>query len=410
MMDSRGVAAVTLALRDLLAKEVLQRDPGLGGLEVTVHPPDQARRGLTGPQLNLFLYQLSPNPAWRGFDPRAGAGEPGPPPLALDLRYLLTAWGRGDGDAAAISHRALAAALAVLQDKGTLEEAELRKNFESEATPLPAQPERVKLAPMPLGIEDLSKLWTAFQAGYRPSAACEATVVLIETRRPRRVAPPVLRRGEGDTGPQAIPGPAPVLRALHPPDRRPSAEPGEAVRVEGSGLAAALELALAPLAGGPELALPLSLSPDGAWEATLDAAAAWRPGKWSARLRRPLGQGRHWVSAAQGLAVAPRIRTLQHAMAGPELEVTVQATPPLGEDQPAELALGAAGTARMTQRSSVTLPGGEAATRLAFRMAAPEPGTHAVRLRVEEVESRGERRQDGTGPWERDPGLEINLP
>ena len=44
------------------------------------------------------------------------------------------------------------------------------------------QVEQIKLVPDPLSSEEMSKLWTAVQSHYRPSAAYVATVVLIESQ------------------------------------------------------------------------------------------------------------------------------------------------------------------------------------------------------------------------------------
>jgi hypothetical protein len=45
-----------------------------------------------------------------------------------------------------------------------------------------------------LPTEETSRLWTAFQAKYRPTVAYQASVVLIESRRPARAALPVRER------------------------------------------------------------------------------------------------------------------------------------------------------------------------------------------------------------------------
>ncbi|HNI68093.1 MAG TPA: Pvc16 family protein, partial [Nitrospira sp.] len=60
------------------------------------------------------------------------------------------------------------------------------------------QVEQIKLVPDPLSSEEMSKLWTAVQSHYRPSAAYVATVVLIESTKPTRPTLPVLTRGPVD--------------------------------------------------------------------------------------------------------------------------------------------------------------------------------------------------------------------
>jgi len=98
--------------RDLaqsVARASAALDGDLADLEVTTQPPDLARKGVTKAQLNLFLYQTVVNAAWRNQDmPRqVRPGENAGPPLALNLHYMITAYGRGDGDNDAVSHRVL---------------------------------------------------------------------------------------------------------------------------------------------------------------------------------------------------------------------------------------------------------------------------------------------------------------
>jgi hypothetical protein len=62
------------------------------------------------------------------------------------------------------------------------------------AAELADQVELIKISLQSLSAEEISKLWTAFGAHYRPTAAYQATVVLIEGRRPTKVALPVQKR------------------------------------------------------------------------------------------------------------------------------------------------------------------------------------------------------------------------
>src|SRR5437899_5557529 len=62
------------------------------------------------------------------------------------------------------------------------------------AADLADQIEMIKVVPEPMNTEDLSKLWTAFGGKFRPSAAFEATVVLIQSTTPVQPALPVLAR------------------------------------------------------------------------------------------------------------------------------------------------------------------------------------------------------------------------
>ena len=54
------------------------------------------------------------------------------------------------------------------------------------AADLAEQFEQIKITPSVMNTEELSKLWTAVQSSYRPTAAYMASVVLIEMPRPAR--------------------------------------------------------------------------------------------------------------------------------------------------------------------------------------------------------------------------------
>ena len=168
MSDSLAIAAVTTALRQRLQRAL---DASLPGTRVTIRPPDRARENQAGNQVNVFLFQTSPNASWRNV-----ATEPGglrPPPLALNLLYLLSVHGRDDDDSEPFSHRLLGEAMRVLHEQPVLDLAE----------PGPAQAggvDRVRITLQPLSLEEMTKLWTIFQTPYRLSAVYEATVILID--------------------------------------------------------------------------------------------------------------------------------------------------------------------------------------------------------------------------------------
>src|SRR5215510_2682487 len=124
MSDTSAVAVVSTALRNMLLRVNAPvdgvdppKDDKIGDTEVSLKPLDQARKGITKTQLNLFLFDVRPNAALRNMDPpdRVRPGETAMPPLALDLHYLLSAWGENDADE--LAHRALGWAMAQLNDQ-----------------------------------------------------------------------------------------------------------------------------------------------------------------------------------------------------------------------------------------------------------------------------------------------------
>jgi hypothetical protein len=189
-----SIAAVTSTLRSLLHGAA---DATLPGTPVTTRPLDKARDGFAEPQLNLFLYHTAIDAAWRNMDmPGVLNGEPGFPPLPLTLHYLVTAYGKEDDDSD--DHRLLGVAMRALHDHPLLGPAELRATLPE--SDLYRQVERVRITSQPLSLDEMSKLWTAFQTQYRVSAAYEVSVVLIESHRPNGSGPPVIMRGAGDVG------------------------------------------------------------------------------------------------------------------------------------------------------------------------------------------------------------------
>src|SRR5947209_5887360 len=126
MSNALAIAAVTATLRNLLDSINLDTNAALGQVNVTTKPPDEAR-DITNPnQLNLFLYQVLPNAAWRNMDipQRVKAGETSVPPLALNLYYMLTAYGLDNDDT--FGHRLLGLAMRILYDHPLLGALEIK--------------------------------------------------------------------------------------------------------------------------------------------------------------------------------------------------------------------------------------------------------------------------------------------
>jgi len=221
MSNALAIAAVTSTLSNLLQN--VNQGTGLSGVSITAKPPDKARDG-TGNQINLFLYQVLPNAAWRNMDipQRVRSGETGIPPLALNLYYMMTAYGDGNDDV--LGHRLLGHAMSILYDHPLLGSQEIQAalpgNLNSE---LQNQIERVRITFQPLSVEEIFRLWTGFQTQYRISVAYEVAVVLIESTRPVKTPLPVVARGPGDTGATAqgnLTPPFPTIEAVvlpHPP-------------------------------------------------------------------------------------------------------------------------------------------------------------------------------------------------
>ena len=138
MSTNRAIAAVTATLRNMLF-QALSGDATLSGTIVTTKAPDQARQsGVTGNQLNLFLYRTSIDAAWRNQDPPpARPGELSQPPLPLVLSYLMTAYGEDDDEV--LAHQLLGVGMQVLNDQPVLSATAITQALSG--TGLESQPE-----------------------------------------------------------------------------------------------------------------------------------------------------------------------------------------------------------------------------------------------------------------------------
>jgi hypothetical protein len=239
MSNSTALAAITATLQSILHTGITS-DPDLGDTIVTTLPPDKARGTNTANQLNLFLYQVLPNAAWRNRDmPRQlQPGETGIPPLPLTLHYLITAFGRQDDTAQPFSHQVLGKAMSLLYDHCILSAADIEAATSAiiPNSDLDKQVERVRVTLQPLSLEEISKMWTGFATQYRLSASYEASVALIESTLPVKTPLPVLTRSKNDSGISSSPdllSPYPSLDSLQIPKNQPSAKLGDTLTLNG---------------------------------------------------------------------------------------------------------------------------------------------------------------------------------
>src|SRR5262249_45698646 len=101
MTTPLGIAAVSAVLRTVINNGITEANLAAivgGNIAVSSLPPDRVPLNAAQDpnQLNLFLYHTSLNPGWRnvGLPSRTATGERASnPPLALDLHYILSAYG-----------------------------------------------------------------------------------------------------------------------------------------------------------------------------------------------------------------------------------------------------------------------------------------------------------------------------
>jgi hypothetical protein len=255
MSTARAIAAVTAVLKSLLHDGLSGLDIlPIGDPEVTAWSPDRipSTNADEQSQVNVFLYHVTPNSGWRnvGLPSRDSIGERlTNPPLALDLHYMITAYEKDElhaevllGYAMQILHETPVLTRALIKQtldlSGPDAESLLKKKLFTSG--LHEQVEMIKICPQALTTEEMYKIWTALQARYRPTAAYQISVVLIQETKPVRSALPVLTRGPEDQGPRAqadlIP-PFPTLERIDLPKNQTSATMTDQVTLIGHHLA-----------------------------------------------------------------------------------------------------------------------------------------------------------------------------
>jgi hypothetical protein len=424
MSSPLAIGAVSAVLRNLLDNGIIEQVALGTTVTVTATAPDLIRLDAPDepPQLNIFLYQVSPNAALRNDDlpSRSSRGDRlTNPALALDLHYLITAYGKADFQAEIL----LGYAMHLLHERPMLDRPAIRRALDPSpldvsmlpptfaalaASDLADQVEAIRITPMVMSIEEMSKLWAAIQSHYRPSAAYQVSVVLIDAQRPTRNPLPVLSRGLVDpvtlrdrgvvVAPDLLP-PVPTLFAVAPPAQQVVARLGESVAVTGIRLAGTsptallthrlvttpIEIPVVPNASGTGFSLAL---PN-------DAAAQsnFAPGLWQLRLRViPPGEVSARETNTIALPIAPAPVIVADAPLGlpaagavrggvpAVVTITIHSRPQLRLGQRATLSLDSA-SAEAAVRAAASDP-------LVFVFASTVPtGNRWVRLRVEGVDS-----------------------
>ncbi len=252
MSSALALSAVTSALQTALG--LVYNSSALGTITVSAIAPDliESKYGIgadSGPLVNLFLHQVTPNAAWRNIDLPSlaadGATRLKNPPLALDLHYLLTAYASDDTEAEAL----LGYAILMLHENPILPRSLITSllgtlapgtyNNALQASGLSAQIEMIKLAPATLGREEMAWLWTALKADYRPTFPFQASVVLMRNDNPTAFSLPVLTRNI-----VVQPGVSAQLFIVQPPNDQSPALVGDTIKITGSALSAANQISI----------------------------------------------------------------------------------------------------------------------------------------------------------------------
>lgn len=402
MSNFLAIATVTAALRRLIQASA---GADVSGADVTTDRPETSANG--GPTVNIYLYQVTPNAALRNEDlpTRSSGGDVVRRPVAaLDLHYLFTFTG---AEEELEPQRLLGSVVRTLQAQPILSP-QLIAAVKTAATATPAvlpdladtdlgdQVERVKLAPLPMNLEELSKLWSVFfQTPYALSVAYQASVVLIEPDVATISALPVLERDL-----RAVPLRRPVIDrvvAAAAPDEaivRTSTLAIEGRDLRGDETRVRLAGTDRPIVGGTSTRLLFDLSsvPPG----------DLRPGAQTVQvvhhnmLGSPPTEHPGVESTVASFVLHP---TVSGATPGAGPAITVISDLAVSSRQAAQLALLDPGSGARTHLFAAD-PRESDTTSLRFPIGAVPAGNHVVQLFVDGADSVVQRDADGnlTGP------------
>jgi hypothetical protein len=389
-----AIAGVSATLRSLLRDRM--DDP----VDVTIAPPDVSIDGMTGRRANLYLFDVTEN-AFLKNQQIPGQGHPsdyGLPPLALQLRYLLTAHGATpDGaDADLQAQRILGDAMRVFHEYPIITDG-LHED-DNPGSPLILDPslvgefERVKVTLAPHPLEEVSKIWMAQpeNSAFRRSVIYDVSVVEIESRRPRRSPLPVRRRAV-----YAFPFSSPFIEELfrEPPfetQRSAIVEVGDTLVITGrnlAGLSTRVRLDNAAIVVPSAQSRRISVVVPATIRAGARTVQVLQDLPFEAESGQPPVLHRGFESNTVPLLVLPRFQSIAPPAARAGDLVTVTVAPAVAAEQARSLLLG--------DREIVAeaVPAGSPpSTSVTFHLpnlaAALAAGTYLARVRIDGAESR----------------------
>jgi hypothetical protein len=210
MSDYLAVGGVSAVLKALLNTGLSEGGPStvlISPPGITNKAPDLIATGSDEPaQLNLFMYYASINPALRNVglpSTNSSGAQVSNPPLAINLHYLVTAYGANQYDpeillafAMQVFHNTPVVPRSIIQAALTALDSGTPSNEQKliSASTLASQIEHIRITPEALTTEEIYRLWTAFQTSYRPTTSYQVSVVVIQNTQSFQSNLPVQRR------------------------------------------------------------------------------------------------------------------------------------------------------------------------------------------------------------------------
>jgi hypothetical protein len=396
-----AIAGVSAVLQSNLGNLYAGLSALFGGtVTVSAKAPDIVQDSFAGGgvecQVNLFLHQVTHNAGWRNQDlPTAGADgrtRLSNPPLALDLHYLLTAYGSEDWQAEAL----LGFALLMLHENPVMTRKDISNAIAKLpindpgnplSTPLGAvgladQIELLKITPSVLGREEMAWLWTALKADYRPTVPFQVSVVLIEPQNPEIVPLPVLVRNIVAEPDLTL---FPAITGVVPAFGQPAARLGQVVTVQGHHLLNATNVVLANSLRGIQQAIAPTTAGNASLQFTpplLNAPGELAAGIYDLSVQITTASGPTTINSLP-LAIAPSIDTWAPGiLPSGNTSMTVPCSPFVRPGQRVFLVIGN----QLTVADPITVATNTPS--FTYPNLQPTGGPVRARLRVDGIESR----------------------
>ncbi len=172
MSASTAIGMVGESLKDFL--EDRMNLPPLN-IRVSLLAPDEPHA--QQPRINLFLYKVQENTFLRNKEWEVSRSDPGritPPPLSLNLFYLLTPYAQNDpqNDNTA-AHEILGEAMRVFHQEAVVPDEFLTSGLQDAR-------EQLRIIPGQLDLDELSQVWSTFGEPFRLSVPYEISVVQLD--------------------------------------------------------------------------------------------------------------------------------------------------------------------------------------------------------------------------------------
>lgn len=383
MSNYLAIATVTAALQQVLHTPVSN---AVGSAVVGFNRPDASTA--TTPLVNIFLYQITPNAAYRNADlptRRSDGSLSQRPQAAFDLHYLFTFHGN---DAQLEPQRLLGAVATTLHSQPLISTDNINSavtNFGFLAgSGLDSQIERVRFTPTALSLEEFSKLWSVFfQVEYTLSAVYQASVVLMESSDTPIPAPPVIQPNV-----YVVPVRSPFISQIVSQDGKPITS-ASTILIQGTHLMSPNTFVLLE---GQEL-VPAAMTDT---QLTLAIPSNLHAGVKALQVLQKLDMGtpaaihRGFESNVAPFVLHPAVQSATPSPApNPPggVDVTVKLTPNIGVGQRAVLLLNDVAGATPTAYSSTATVSTSDSNQVVLNIANVPTGSYLVRVQVDGAES-----------------------